>query len=55
MLSTRQRPKIDEYDEYLFIVLHVPRFDKSIARLNAAELNVFVRRDYRDHAAQRAR
>ena len=28
MLSTRQRPKIDEYDEYLFIVLHVPHFNK---------------------------
>ncbi len=28
VLSTRQRPKIDEYDDYLFIVLHLPRFDK---------------------------
>ena len=46
MLSTRQRPKIDEYDEYLFMVLHLPRFDKSIGRLNAAELNVFVGPDY---------
>src|SRR4051794_11241413 len=42
VLSTRQRPKIDEYDEYMFIVLHVPWFDKSIGRLNAAELNVFL-------------
>ena len=46
VLSTRQRPKIDEYDEYLFMVLHLPRFDKSIGRLNAAELNVFVGPDY---------
>src|SRR4029079_16168976 len=46
VLSTRQRPKIDEYDEYLFMVLHLPRFDKSIGRLNAAELNVFVGADY---------
>ena len=46
VLSTRQRPKIDEYDEYLFLVLHLPRFDKSIGRLNAAELNVFVGPDY---------
>ncbi len=46
VLSTRQRPKIDEYDEYLFMVLHLPRFDKTIGRLNAAELNVFVGPDY---------
>jgi magnesium transporter len=38
----RQRAKIDEYDEYLFIVLHFPRFDKKTGRLQAAELNVFV-------------
>src|ERR671928_493193 len=42
VLSTRQRPKIDEYDEYMFIVLHVPWFDKAIGRLNAAEVNVFL-------------
>ncbi len=42
VLSTRQRPKIDEYDEYLFMVLHVPRFDKTVGRLNAAEVNVFI-------------
>ena len=42
MLSTRQRPKIDEYDDYLFIVLHVPHFNKVRGRLDAAELNVFV-------------
>jgi magnesium transporter len=46
VLSTRQRPKIDEYDEYLFIVLHVPRFDKRAGRLNAAELNVFIGQDF---------
>src|SRR6185437_10429529 len=42
VLSTRQRPKIDEYEEYLFIVLHVPYFNKVRGRLDAAELNVFV-------------
>jgi magnesium transporter len=41
----RQRAKIDEYDEYLFIVLHFPRFDKRTGRLQAAELNVFVAED----------
>src|SRR3954454_11150358 len=40
--SRNQRPKIDEYDEYLFIVLHFPVFDKAVGRLNAAELDIFI-------------
>jgi magnesium transporter len=46
VFSRNQRPKIDEYPEYLFIVLHFPRFDKQIQRLNAAELDVFIGADY---------
>jgi magnesium transporter len=42
VLSKRQRPKIDEYPEYLFVVLHFPVFDKRIQRLNAAELDIFL-------------
>src|SRR5688572_2749111 len=30
VLSRNQRPKIDEYDEYLFIVLHFPRYDQRV-------------------------
>jgi magnesium transporter len=41
----RQRAKIDEYADYLFIVLHFPRFDKRTGRLQATELNVFVAED----------
>ncbi len=41
----RQRAKIDEYADYLFIVLHFPRFDKRAGRLQAAELNLFVAED----------
>jgi len=44
--SRNQRPKIDEYDDYLFIVLHFPVYDKHVGRLNAAELDVFVGPDY---------
>ena len=44
--SRNQRPKIDEYPDYLFIVLHFPVFDKSVGRLNAAELDIFVGPDY---------
>src|ERR671917_789807 len=40
--SRNQRPKIDEYDNYLFIVLHFPVFDKSVGRLNAGELDIFI-------------
>src|SRR5215213_4089335 len=44
--SRNQRPKIDEYEEYLFIVLHFPVFDKAIGRLNTGELDIFVGPDY---------
>jgi len=46
VFSRNQRPKVDEYDDYLFIVLHFPRFDKVVSRLNAAELDIFVGPDY---------
>src|SRR5215204_5804488 len=46
VFSRNQRPKVDEYDEYLFIVLHFPRYDKKVSRLNAAELDLFVGPDY---------
>jgi magnesium transporter len=44
--SRNQRPKVDEYDDYLFIVLHFPRYDKTVSRLNAAEVDIFVGADY---------
>src|SRR3954471_8979742 len=46
VFSRNQRPKVDEYDEYLFIVLHFPRYDKKVARLNAAEVDMFVGPDF---------
>jgi magnesium transporter len=46
VFSRNQRPKVDEYDDYLFIVLHFPRYDKTVARLNAAEVDIFVGPDY---------
>jgi magnesium transporter len=46
VLSKRQRPKIDEYPEYLFVVLHFPIYDKTVQRLNAAELDVFIGPDF---------
>jgi magnesium transporter len=46
VLSRRQRPKVDDYPDYLFAVLHFPRYDKAIQRLNAAELDIFLGPDY---------
>src|SRR5215217_7771674 len=46
VFSRNQRPKVDEYDDYLFIVLHFPRYDKQVGRLNAAEVDLFVGPDY---------
>ena len=46
ILSKRQRPKIDEYESYLFVVLHFPIYDKAVQRLNAAELDVFLGADF---------
>jgi magnesium transporter len=46
VVSRNQRPKVDEYDDYLFIVLHFPRYDKQVGRLNAAELDLFVGPDF---------
>jgi magnesium transporter len=42
VLSRNQRPKIDRYDDYLFIVLHFPVFDSAAGRLGAGELDLFV-------------
>ena len=46
VLSKRQRPKIDEYSDYLFVVLHFPVYDKAVQRLNAAELDLFLGHGY---------
>jgi magnesium transporter len=46
VFSRNQRPKVDEYDDYLFVVLHFPAYDKRVNRLNAAELDIFVGPDF---------
>jgi magnesium transporter len=46
ILSKRQRPKVDDYPDYLFAVFHFPWFDKAIQRLNAAELDIVLGTDY---------
>jgi magnesium transporter len=44
--SRNQRSKLDAYDDYIFIVLHFPTFEKSSGRLLTAELDLFVGPDY---------
>lgn len=44
--SINQRPKLDVYDDYLFLVVQFPRYDKATGRLHAAELDAFIGPDY---------
>jgi magnesium transporter len=44
--SRNQRPKLDSYDDYIFIVLQFPIFEKSTGRLLSAELDLFIGPDY---------
>jgi len=45
-LTENQRPKIDEYDKYLFIVLHFPAYDSAKKRIFTAELNIFIGQNF---------
>ena len=46
VFSRNQRPKLDQYDDYVFIVLHFPLFDKDTNRILTAELDQFMGPDY---------
>ncbi len=41
-----QRPKIDEYDKYLFITLHFPNYNKRYKRFDSEQLNIFIGQNY---------
>jgi len=45
-LSRIQRPKIDEYKEYLFLVFHFPVYNKEARVTNPGQLSVFIGKDY---------
>lgn len=45
-LTEHQRPKIDDYDDYCFIVLHLPRYKKNLARLDSEEVDIFIGNNY---------
>lgn len=44
-LSVNQRPKIDEYPDYLFIILHLPVVNKRTKRIESSEVRFFVLKD----------
>lgn len=45
-LSEIQRSKVDEYDDYMFLVLHFPRYHKNDQRLSSEEVDIFLGKDY---------
>ena len=45
-LSHLERPKIDEYDDYLFLVMHFPQWDASSRISRPAEVDMFVGSGY---------
>jgi len=45
-LSRIQRPKIDEYKDYLFLVLHFPRFHKEVGVSAPSQVSVFIGEKY---------
>ncbi len=46
VLSRVQRPKIDEYQDHLFIVLHFPVFDKRNRVTTPSEVDIFIGETY---------
>lgn len=44
--SATQRPKIDEYDDYYFLILHFPYFDQSNKNIRIREVKIFWGKDY---------
>lgn len=45
-MTEHQRSKIDSYEDYSFIVLHLPRYRKEFFRLDSEEIDIFIGPDY---------
>ncbi|MDD4351604.1 MAG: magnesium transporter CorA family protein [Candidatus Gracilibacteria bacterium] len=45
-LSDTERPKLDVYDKYLFLVLFVPMYNKEDKRIISRGVRIFVGKDY---------
>ncbi|MFA5927632.1 MAG: magnesium transporter CorA family protein [Patescibacteria group bacterium] len=46
VVSTVQRPKLDQYGEYLFLVFHLPRYIKQSFRTVPSEIDIFLGKGY---------
>lgn len=46
ILSTNERPKIDTYDDYIFIVMHFPVWDAKMSLSRQSEVEFFIGRGY---------
>jgi magnesium transporter len=45
-LSEHERPKIEEYERYLFLVFHIPYLDKKSGRIMKEEVNIFFGQNF---------
>lgn len=45
-MSENQRSKVDDYEDYFFLVLHFPRYKKDIGRLVSEEVDIFISKNY---------
>jgi magnesium transporter len=45
-LQPSERPKVDEYDNYLFMVIHAVHYTRGAEEFHTTELNVFMGKDY---------
>jgi len=45
-LTENQRPKIDEYDNYLFIILHFPVLNSKTGRITTGEIDIFLGKNF---------
>ena len=45
-LSRIQRPKIDRYDKYIFVVLHFPVFNREARVTTSSQVSVFISQNY---------
>ncbi len=45
-LTEHQRSKVDDYDDYCFIVMHFPRYRKETMRLESEEIDIFLGHNY---------
>jgi len=46
ILEANQYARIDTYDDYLFLVLHFPKYEPHTERYIQNELNIFIAKDY---------